>query len=166
MHKHERGKLRSNALKKSLVYLAGPITGASYDTATEWRSLISKMLPEFIQSVSPMRGKNHLSTETSIRAEYYGHVLSSSRGIMTRDYNDVQRCDALLVNLLGTKRVSIGTAMEVAWAYMARKPVVLVIEDCDNVHDHPMICEAAGFRVDNLEDAADVLASILGAGTD
>jgi nucleoside 2-deoxyribosyltransferase len=85
---------------------------------------------------------------------------------MTRDFNDVKRCDALLVNLLGYKaedRVSAGTIMELAWAYAFQKPAVVAIEASGNPHDnHPMIHEAMPFRVTTLDEAIDAVAVILG----
>ena len=151
-------------LKKSLVYLAGPITGASYGDNTDWRVQISDMLPDCIEPISPMRGKTYLRDESAIADEYTDSVLSCSRGIMSRDYNDVKRADALIVNFLDAGRASLGSVMEIAWAYAMQKPVILVIEKTGNLHDHAMIREATGFRVDNLEDAAHIATRLLMTG--
>lgn len=80
---------------------------------------------------------------------------------MTRDFYDCTTCDILLVNLLGAKSVSIGTVMEIAWAYQKRTPIVLAIESEGNIHEHLMIDEARGFRVPTLQEALDVVVSIL-----
>jgi nucleoside 2-deoxyribosyltransferase len=86
----------------------------------------------------------------------------TSRGIMTRDFNDVKRCDALLVNLLDLKERSSGTIMELAWAFALQKPAVVAIEAAGNPHDkHPMIFEAMPFRVATIEEAIDSVAIIL-----
>jgi nucleoside 2-deoxyribosyltransferase len=83
---------------------------------------------------------------------------------MTRDFNDVKQSDVLLVNLLGAKVPSLGTIMEMAWAFALQKPCVVAIEATGNPHDnHPMIHEAMSFRVESLEDAVDAVAIILGA---
>ena len=82
---------------------------------------------------------------------------------MARDYNDVKRCDALLVNLLGLTKPSLGTTMELAWAYMLQKPAVVVMEKEGNPHDnHPMLMQAMPFRVETLEEGIDTIAVILG----
>src|SRR4051812_12682585 len=100
------------------VYLAGPITGLSFDNAVNWREEFIAKLPSEIVGLSPLRGKDYLEGEPSIAACYEnaGLVLSCERGITTRDYNDVKRSDVIVVNLLGAQKVSIGTVMEIAWA--------------------------------------------------
>jgi len=143
------------------VYLAGPITGLSHDDAVDWRDEVIRQLPVEIEGLSPLRGKTYLAGVESIAHSYPDLPLSSPRGIMTRDFNDVRRCDALLVNFLGTKTVSIGTVMEVAWAFAFRIPVIAVMEPSGNLHEHPMIAEAIGFRVASLDEAVDILEVLL-----
>jgi len=147
-------------MKQHLLYCAGAITGISYAGSTDWREYVSQKLPPFITAVSPMRGKKYLSQEKSIRAAYEEIPLSSQKGIMTRDRMDVMRCDMTLVNLLGTEKVSIGSVMEVAWADAFRKPVILVMEK-DNLHSHPMLREAAGFIVSDLDEAITIAIAVL-----
>lgn len=147
------------------IYLAGPITGLSYDGCTDWRQYVQNHLPRSgtaLIGMSPMRSKQYLLQETTLGDSYEETVLSSQRGIFARDFWDATRCDAILVNLLGTKkpdgRVSIGTVMEIAWAYGARVPIVLVMEkDGSNVHDHSMLREACPLWVETLEESIEVL---------
>lgn len=144
------------------VYLAGPITGLSYSGAVDWRESVQKSLKEVgITGISPMRAKDYFKDIKEFSATCKGYeqysCLSSARGIMTRDRWDAHRCDIVLVNFLGAERVSIGTVMEIAWADSNRIPVVLVMEDNGNVHEHGMITEAAGFRVNSLDDAIEVI---------
>jgi len=152
------------------VYLAGPITGLSFSGATDWRQETIDVLAKLgIKGLSPLRAKDYLKNEKSIGDSYEKgpegqimHVLSGQKGITTRDRNDVINCDVILVNLLGTQKVSIGTVMEIAWADMLRKPIVLVMEKEGNLHDHAMIRECSGFRVENLEQAVQVVKAICG----
>jgi nucleoside 2-deoxyribosyltransferase len=144
----------------SKVYLAGPITGTSYDGCTDWREYVQSQLPPSIEGVSPMRGKDHLRGVESIKG-YGEHPFSTPKGITTRDRFDVTRCDAILVNFDGAQRVSIGTVMEIAWADMLRKPIVVVMGE-DNPHYHAMIREAAGFIVPTLDEAIALVAVMLG----
>lgn len=146
---------------KYLVYLAGPITGNSFDDVVNWREEFCGDLPNEIVGLSPMRGKTYLEQEASIAQdssqmeltkEVY-KVMSSERGITTRDYNDVRRADLIVVNLLGAKKVSVGTVMEIAWAKAFSIPVVLVMEKSGNPHDHPMVRDSVGFRVETLKEA-------------
>jgi len=146
------------------LYLAGPITGLSYGQSTDWRQYVADRLPSYICPVSPMRGKKYLEGEQKIAASYEEIPLSCQRGITCRDRHGVMSCDMLFVNLLGASVVSIGTVMELGWADMLRKPIVLVIEKEGNIHDHPMIREVIGFRVDNLDDGIKIADAVLMTG--
>ncbi len=143
------------------VYLAGAITGESFAGATDWREYVKTKLNPGIAGLSPLRAKDYLKSETEIGDSYEDTPLSSSRGIMTRDFFDCQNCDIVLANLLDTKKVSIGTVMEIAWAYAFNKPLILVLEHEGNVHEHAMIREATGFRVDTVDKAISVANAVL-----
>ena len=148
-------------MSKPLVYLAGPITGLSYGDATDWREKVaSKLAAAGIKGLSPMRAKDYLKDvkEFTMDGEAYRavNILSSNRGIVTRDRWDATRADAILVNFLGATRVSIGTVMEIAWGDLARVPVVCAMEPAGNPHDHGMICETI-VRVPTLEEAVFIL---------
>lgn len=153
------------------VYLAGPIAGLGYADAVDWREAVKRDLEAtgIIRGLSPMRAKEYLANVErdvgfSATCEEYGHLspLSGPRGIMTRDHFDATRCDVLLVNLLGAKKVSIGTVMEIAWAWAKKTPVVVAIEpDGSNVHEHCMVTEAIGMRCATLDEAVHVVKAIL-----
>ncbi len=151
------------------VYLAGPISGCSYDGAVNWREhCITELAIRGIKGISPMRAKSYLKEHEEIAGhiefenqQHIGNALSSSRGIMTRDRFDATNCSVLLVNFLGAEKVSIGTAIEVGLADANRIPIVTVIEDSGNPHDHAMINEATGFRVNSLDKALIIIKSIL-----
>jgi hypothetical protein len=141
-----------------LVYLAGPITGCDFEGCTDWREQAkTDLAPAGIRAASPMRGKEYLKGIGVISGtgEEYAHLgpLSLPRGVITRDRWDATRCDVLLVNLLGSTRVSIGTVMEMAWADLARIPIVCVIEDSGNPHEHMMVQQVIGYRVTTLDQA-------------
>ena len=154
-------------MKRPLVYLAGGIAGLAGVDAVEWRGIAMLALASRdVESLDPMRAKSHLAHQKRISENFNDYanagVFFTSRGIMTRDFNDVQRCDALLVNLLGSKKPSLGTIMELAWAYALQKPAVVAIEATGNPHDnHPMIAAAMPFRVTTLDEAIDAVAVIL-----
>jgi|SRR5579859_1929292 len=148
------------------VYLAGPITGLNYKGATDWRFYAKSVLEAVgITAYSPMRGKEYLDKvkEFTADGDAYKHmgVLSSNRGIITRDRFDATRCDILLANLLGAPKVSIGTVMEIAWADAHRIPIVCCMEESDNVHEHGMITEVLGYRVPTLDEALHVIKAVL-----
>jgi len=157
-----------------IVYLAGPISNCSFDSVVDWREHAIKKLPAEILGLSPMRGKTYLQNMQEISTHVEGRtdmnenssvlhlnkIMSSSRGIITRDYNDVRRSDALLVNLAGATKVSIGTVMEIGWAKVLNIPVICVMEE-GNVHDHPMVNECIGYRCNTLDEGIELVQMLL-----
>jgi nucleoside 2-deoxyribosyltransferase len=154
------------------VYLAGPITGLTYDEAIDWRGGVEKVLRDYgVHPLSPLRGKDYLrplgvlddagDMEKSAYAMNEDWPLSTPKGITVRDRNDVRTCDAVLVNLLGAERVSVGTVIEIAWADAYRVPSVIAMEK-DNPHRHAMINEVAGLIVPDLDMAVRCVLTIVG----
>ena len=150
------------------VYLAGPITGLTYGDARHgWRKEFALMLPPHIIPLSPMRGKDALMGETDIQGDpdmYSSNALCSAFGVVTRDRNDVKNCDVMVACFLGVDHASLGTAVEFGWADIYRKPVIMVIEDKDNIHLHAFLTEIAGYRINNLEEAAQIVRCLLTPG--
>ena len=153
---------------KKRIYLAGPISGLSYLEATlGWRQAFTEALSlragDDIECMSPMRGKNYLQGRKRLGhgwQEMLGHkqACSAPAGIVARDRNDVMTCDAMVACFLGAERVSIGTCIEFGWADAYRKPIVAVF---DQHHDHAMLRQMAGFVVDDLEAAAEIVTFLL-----
>jgi nucleoside 2-deoxyribosyltransferase len=160
-YRDETGRFPQPMLRR--VYLAGPISGCDYNTATDWREQVTEDLAKYgIQGMSPMRCKSYLKDLADLGVEdvHKMNATSTARGIMTRDRYDCTNCDVLLVNFLGAKRISVGTVMEIAWADLCRTPTIVAMEK-DNIHRHAMVDEAVGFRVDTLEEAVEITKGIL-----
>ena len=144
-----------------LVYMTGPIGGCSYDGATTWRQQFSEMLAGYnAKCLSPMRGKEYLAQETNIDSVEYGTASSCPKGVYTRDRWDSLRCDLMIANLADAEAVSIGTMMEWAWADSQGTPIIVVMR-VDNIHNHILVKGGPGFRVDTLEEAAELAKAIL-----
>jgi len=144
---------------KHYVYLAGAITGLTYKGATDWREAVAKELDsDKVETLSPMRGKAFLLNAGVLHSGTYdANVISSGKGIMRRDHFDCTRASAVLVNLLGSgERISIGTVMEVAFAYDHKIPVICVMEQ-DNKHNHVMFNEGCTYVVRTLEEAVELI---------
>ncbi|MDR5730421.1 MAG: hypothetical protein RB191_23690 [Terriglobia bacterium] len=157
------------------IYLAGPITGLEYGEARySWRKTFAErigVLAPHIECFSPMRQKEFLSGQQSLQCkasdlESIGNALSRPAGILMRDANDVSNRDLIVACFLGAKIVSIGTVWEIGFsgAQVPRKPLIVIMEDEGNIHDHIFVTNTAGYRVNNLEDAALIAASILTPG--
>lgn len=144
------------------VYLAGPITGTSYSECTDWRKYVTEelSLKGNIWCYSPMRAKSYLKEENVIEHSYEEKLFSSQRGLFARDMNDCKICDALIANLIGANKISIGTVMEITAFWWQRKPIVLIMAH-GTIHDHPMIREACPFVVQTLDEAVHTITAIL-----
>ncbi len=147
------------------IYLAGPITGKSYEEAAKgWRQQFAKWIDETnfksepqILCYSPMRGKEFLQGEKKLPDQGYENVpMSTARAIIGRDFQDVKNADLIVCNLSECTCVSIGSMMELAWAYALQKPVLL-IRDPKNIHTtHAWIKETVTWEVDNLPEAVHI----------
>jgi nucleoside 2-deoxyribosyltransferase len=144
------------------VYLAGPITGLTFDGANDWREDVKAKFKAPVVGLSPLRCKKYLAGVQSKLESlgYYGHPLSTPQGITSRDRFDCQRADVVLFNFLGADRVSVGTCIEVGWADAARRPMVAVMEP-GNMHDHAIVRSCVPFIVATLDEAVDLIHAIL-----
>jgi len=146
---------------KQYVYLAGPITGLTFQGATDWRTHAAELLnSNKVECLSPLRGKEYLKNAGALHAGTYDGVLTTGKAINRRDYFDCTRSTAVLVNLLGAERVSIGTAMEIAWCYQAEIPTVVIMEK-NNLHNHVMLNECSTYVVETLEEAVHTMKLLL-----
>jgi nucleoside 2-deoxyribosyltransferase len=91
------------------LYLCGPINGCTDAEANDWRTAVKALWPG--DCLDPMR------------RDYRGREAESVREIVELDKIDVTRADAVLVSC---DKPSWGTAMEVIYAWMIGKPVVVV----------------------------------------
>jgi nucleoside 2-deoxyribosyltransferase len=94
------------------VYLCGPINGCSDDEATTWRGWFKENMPE-IAFVDPM-----------IR-DYRGKESEEYREIVDLDKRDIRGVDVVVVMYV---KPSVGTSMEVLFAWTLGIPVVVIDE--------------------------------------
>lgn len=150
-------KRKRRVTMRPKVYLAGSIRGLTYSKAANWRLDLAHEIREKITCLSPMRGKRELVgkviTKEVVKAS--SNPLMGYKGIVARDFSDIRRCDAVLVNLLGSTH-AIGTLVEIGYAAALQKPIIVVLEE-DNVHQHPFVTEPASFVVTTLDKAVHIL---------
>lgn len=149
------------------VYLSGPITGLTYqDARYGWRGDFTKLLTSDINVLSPMRHEGHLAEITGPLAENYPtHLFSHSKMIVNKDFMDIRRSDLMVLNVMGAmKVVSRGSLVELGYAAAIDVPIVLIIEPEGNIHDYPFVIENSMVRLDNLQDAATAVNSLMSEG--
>jgi nucleoside 2-deoxyribosyltransferase len=93
---------------KVRVYLAGAIFGCSDSEAKDWREAANARLKD---------------TLDPLRRDYRGRESESYREIVELDKKDIAASDAVLVNYT---KPSVGTSMEIMWAWQLRVPVIVV----------------------------------------
>lgn len=143
------------------IYLAGPISGLTYEGAEEWRDEFRRLIDPRIETFSPLRGKEYLTMRGPLEGSYNEFPLSTDQGITARDRYDCMGADLVVFNLLGATRVSIGTMIEFGWCDAARNPAIVIMEKSGNIHDYPMVRQIGQFRVDNVKDAISLAEVIL-----
>ena len=152
---------------KPRIYLAGPITGLSYEAATEWRVAATNALPA-VRCFSPMRAKQAQSSCKKLgwgaNAANAKDPIFTIRGIITRDFLDCVKADLLLVNFEPcAPEVSVGTVSEISWAWMAHVPTIVIAKE-GNIHDQKWIRELVPYWTDNLDGALRLVRTILFPG--
>lgn len=130
------------------VYLAGPMTGLSFEEMNRWRKKAENLLSQHnIQTINPVKFYNFsMGTNTFTNKECYKFDLTV-----------VRNSNVILVKL---DRNSIGTAIELYDATNNRTPVI-GFETNDQTH--PWMIENTDKLCKTLEDAIDYIVSYYGA---
>jgi hypothetical protein len=144
------------------VYLCGPITGLSARQATGWRRHVAELLAGEAEIIDPMRDFPDVTRRSAMPATLAAKAerLLHGKRTVARDRFDIRRADLVFACFLGAKSASIGAVGEIFWADAIGKPVVIVREE-DNVHNHDMLNEIAGWVFNNLGDAVEQVKRVL-----
>ena len=152
------------------IYLAGPITGASYhDARYGWRNDLAVRLKRglnfSVQLLSPMRGTDDHAGAKSLptpKPTEKNPVLTP-KGTICRDIADIKKADLVVVCLVEAERTSIGTMMEMGIAKALGIPILL-IDNGNPYHDHAWVREFADYHVNSLMAAVNVIRDHLSEG--
>jgi nucleoside 2-deoxyribosyltransferase len=145
------------------VYLAGPISGQTYEGAVDWRNIARTNLNlAGITAYSPMRREEYLVEHQLMpdAPDEYDGVPIEPESIVVRDRFDVMSCDIILMNLSGATKVSIGSMLEAGWADAFRKILIVVMEE-DNIHNHAMLRGLASYVVPTVYEGLTLCKTIL-----
>lgn len=93
------------------VYLCGLINGCTDAECSDWRVAAKQ---HFKRTLDPMR------------RDYRGRELECAPEIVALDKRDIQDADVVLANC---PKPSVGTSMEIFFAWSQRKPVVCIVPD-------------------------------------
>ncbi len=169
--------------QRRYVYLAGPIMYCDRAEANDWRYEVAAQLEAGgMIGISPLRCEPLIGERYTM--EYTDPLYGTARAIASKNKADIQMCDIGIYyipepetissvdldtwvpgeteeNLL-RRPYSHGTIGEMFWADAFNKPTILVT-DSDHIKSHPVIGAAAGWIVDNFEDAVELCISVVGA---
>lgn len=144
------------------VYLAGPIAGCDQGEAKDWREWICDRLPSGIKGVSPLRCEPLIGNRYEL--QYEDPRFGVPKAIASKNEFDTRKCDIVLAYLpkeLNNRRPSYGTIMEIAWAQMIHKQVILVTDD-PYLQRHPLVSGAASWVLPDLQQALEVIEGVMG----
>lgn len=119
------------------VYLCGPINGCTDEECKDWREAAKKRLPD---TVDPMA------------RDYRGREDECTKEIVEGDKSDIDACDVLLVN---HPKPSVGTAMEILYAWERGKRVIVVVPN--SVTRSPWLRYHSHAIVDTFSEAFSLL---------
>jgi hypothetical protein len=92
-----------------IAYLCGPINGCTDEECKNWRENFKDLWSG--KTLDPMR------------RDYRGKEAEAWREIVELDKIDVSNCDVLIVSY---EKPSVGTSMEILYAWERGKPIVVV----------------------------------------
>ena len=149
---------------KKYIYLAGPIAGLTEEEATTWRHDVNFMLPDNIIGISPLRCEPVKPGMMYTSPGAVDKMWSDPRAINAKNWLDTESADLVLAYLpkeMNDKRPSIGTIIEIGWTLGLKKPLIVVSDD-KQLLNHPLIECNAAWRLDNLDDAVEVIIGLFG----
>jgi len=91
-------------------------------------------------------------------------MWSDPRAINAKNWLDTESSDLVLAYLpkeMNERRPSIGTIIEIGWSIGLKKPLIVVSDD-KQIMEHPLIECNAAWRLDELDDAVEVIIGLFG----
>jgi nucleoside 2-deoxyribosyltransferase len=147
---------------KPQIYLAGPIQ--DFKDCANWRDQITQEFNHYgIRTLNPLRHKEQLHNfNTSTMPVLNDEIHAKEKIIKRRDRLDIQQSQGVIACFTGVQKASVGTCIEMGWADAYDKPIIVVMDrGIGNPHDHAMLREIAWAIVDDLDEAARLMASFI-----
>lgn len=122
------------------TYLCGPINGCTDEECKDWRQYVAGILPD---TCDPM-----------VR-DYRGREAECFAEIVELDKQDIDGCDFILVNY---DKPSVGTAMEILYAWERKKPVITVCKEGTSIspwlrYHSTLICHSFDEAIKHIQAA-------------
>lgn len=138
------------------IYIAGPMLGYTWEQACMWRRPLQQALEAVgFTSIHPGDTGDWKPGET---LWFKDEGKLNTHGI---DALLVSGADMLLANLSYADRPSVGSIMEIAWAWTLGKPVIIVRGEAEWTR-HPFITGSALAWLDSLDEVPETLEMLRG----
>lgn len=141
-------------MQVSYVYLAGPVSDVAFSYAKQWRQETALQLE--LRSGGQVKALNPLQNVTDVNDR-----LNGSRISLMRDYNLLSKANLVLVNYIGVHTRSLGTAMEIGWAWARHLPIFIVLDERNPNGEYGWITSCATELFNDLNEAVDVVLEYL-----
>jgi nucleoside 2-deoxyribosyltransferase len=135
------------------IYLAGS-GSRNPQYALYWRGKAKNLLPDF-ETISPFRDKNIRDMYKGEKEQYQWGEYTPQE-IVERDLNDIQKSDLVLAELVYDDYCYFGTASEMVYAKLFRKPFI-AFSDKHYIKNHYWIRYHSVKILDTLEDACEYI---------
>lgn len=122
-----------------VVYFAHPISGLPLNVVQDYYQSVRERFGTICYVRTPM--DIIARTDLKERKESFKEPGMANDVITNRDYGFVRECDVIFANLSKCTRPSIGSIMEIAWAYAYDKYIMIVMDE-EGIHEHGMILGA------------------------
>jgi nucleoside 2-deoxyribosyltransferase len=138
------------------IYLAGPIENATIEEMSWWRKgIIDEMQLYPVNFLDPTRREPvHLQSRYALTGNQRRNLYNQ---IMTQDLMDIDRSDLIFANIRSVDGRGIGTAMEIMYASLQRKPII-AWSGKDDQH-HPFYESLVTEKHHNLDEAIEAMRS-------
>ncbi len=147
------------------VYLAGPIVGMTRGQANDWREDIAEALAHYgVRGISPLRCEPLPDGQAIYGDKGTCPMFGTAKAIGSKNVFDVRNTDMTLAYIPKPPeggRHSWGTICELAGAHFINKQTILVSDD-EDVRNHPVLQALAGWVLEDLDQAVEVIVGVLG----
>ena len=138
------------------IYLAGPMSGLTWDEALAWREKVEVELGRDWRVISPVRPQVEMDRTKIITLQTQKddelNLWDTATALVATDTFFIDQSDWVLANLLNTKKPSFGTVWELGYAYATRKKIVVLMTP-EDAHNHPFTRRGVDIFTPSLEDA-------------
>jgi nucleoside 2-deoxyribosyltransferase len=151
--------------EKCSIYLAGPMSGLTWQEALGWRRTCEAELSRYWRLINPVRSQSEPSSETDIIPHStqldkdYKDLHHTATGITAQDEFFIDQSDWILANFLNAREVSIGSVWELGYGWRGGKKILSVIEP-GSCHDHGFIRRRSHVFTPNLDEAIEFFKAI------